>query len=507
MSDIVLQVEGISKKFPGVQALKDVSLSLHKGSVHAVCGENGAGKSTLMKILMGVEHPDAGTVSVEGTPVRIETPRQAIDIGISIIEQELSPIPDMTVAENIFLGREARTMRFFVDRRKMIQSATALLKRLHSAMDVTRRMKDLTVAEIQMVEIAKSLSYDFKILIMDEPTSALGDQDSKALFEVVKALQREGKAILYVSHRMNEIFELADTVTVFRDGALISTDPISEVNHDYLVRQMTGRKIEQQYVKENTPGNEEILRVNNISKTGKFHNVSLALRSGEILGLFGLLGSGRSDLCSTIFGFYRPDDGEIRINDKPVVLKSPAHAIEQGIAYITADRKTSGLVLTESVLHNLTLPSIRAASPRLLINKTIEERRAREAITQFNVKTPSLNQTVRLLSGGNQQKVVLGKWILTDPKVLILNEPTRGIDVGAKREIYQLMSDFAKSGYGIIMVSSELPEMLAMSDRIGVMYKGELVHTFEQNEASDSSLMSVASWGTPPVGAASSGPA
>lgn len=507
MSDIVLQVEGISKKFPGVQALKDVSLSLHKGSVHAVCGENGAGKSTLMKILMGVEHPDAGTVSVEGTPVRIETPRQAIDIGISIIEQELSPIPDMTVAENIFLGREARTMRFFVDRRKMIQSATALLKRLHSAMDVTRRMKDLTVAEIQMVEIAKSLSYDFKILIMDEPTSALGDQDSKALFEVVKALQREGKAILYVSHRMNEIFELADTVTVFRDGALISTDPISEVNHDYLVRQMTGRKIEQQYVKENTPGNEEILRVNNLSKTGKFHNVSLALRSGEILGLFGLLGSGRSDLCSTIFGFYRPDDGEIRINDKPVVLKSPAHAIEQGIAYITADRKTSGLVLTESVLHNLTLPSIRAASPRLLINKTIEERRAREAITQFNVKTPSLNQTVRLLSGGNQQKVVLGKWILTDPKVLILNEPTRGIDVGAKREIYQLMSDFAKSGYGIIMVSSELPEMLAMSDRIGVMYKGELVHTFEQNEASDSSLMSVASWGTPPVGAASSGPA
>ena len=492
MSDILLSLKNIHKRFYEVYALKGVDFELRRGSVHALCGENGAGKSTLMKILMGEYKMDEGEMLLKGKKVKFDVPKHALDAGIAIIEQELTPVPDMTIAENIFLGREP-VRGCFIDYRKMNEMAVAALEKISVTLDPSRKMKTLSVAEVQLVEIAKALSYDSEVLIMDEPTSALGDRETDVLFSIIYDLQKAGKGIVYISHRMREIYAIADTITVLRDGEYICTKPAKELPQDELVQQMISRKLEGQFVKENVPQDEVLLSVKNMTKKGVYNDIGFDLRKGEILGIFGLVGSGRSEFLSGLFGVDGRDSGEIFIEGREVANKTPIDSINNNFAFVTEDRKSTGLVLVSPVKENISITDIRKFSSDFFVNRKKEALNVNKMVDFFKIKASSTQQIVQNLSGGNQQKVVQGRWFLSKPQVLLLDEPTRGIDIGAKRELYKFMSDFVSEGNSIIMVSSELPEVLGMSDRIIVFKNGGISGELCRSEADEGKLMKMTS--------------
>ncbi|WP_323132693.1 sugar ABC transporter ATP-binding protein [Candidatus Epulonipiscium viviparus] len=493
---ICLKMLDITKEYPGVKALKGVQFKLRKGSVHALMGENGAGKSTLMKILCGVETPTEGKIILDGKEVVITDVKTGIDLGISMIHQELSPVLEMTVAENIFLGREiTKGFPKRVDHKTMNQHAKTLLKtQVGIDLDPTRKMKQLSVAQMQMVEIVKAISQQANIIIMDEPTSSITELEVKKLFALIRKLTAEGRSIIYISHKMEEIFQISDEITVFRDGEYIGTDLSANLNDAKLIKMMVGRELNEIYPKEEIPLTDVILQTKNLSKAGKFQDISFSLKRGEILGFAGLVGAGRTELAEAIFGFCPADSGEILINDNLTIINSPADAIKHKIAFISEDRKQIGLNLIASIKDNITLANLeKYCAASIVINKRLERQITKEYSKKLNIKMTSIDMAVSKLSGGNQQKVILAKWISCNPDIIILDEPTRGIDIGAKAEIYKIMVELAKEGKAIIMITSELPEAIGMSDRIIVLANGKATGVFNRDEFDQEKILMCAS--------------
>lgn len=484
----ILRMENISKSFPGVKALDDVSLKAYEGEVMALLGENGAGKSTLMKILSGVYTKDTGKILLDGEEINVLNPRDAAEKGIAIIHQELNLIPNLTVYENIFLGREKVNSYRVLKKDYMIDESKKLLERLRVDIDPTLRVNEISIAKQQMVEIARALSLNASVIVMDEPTDTLTDKEVDSLFDVIRELKTENKAIVYISHRLKEVFEICDRATVLRDGKLIDERMISDLDEDEIIKLMVGRTLDEQFPYLMTQVSENVLEVINL--TNKYvKNISFSLKKGEVLGISGLVGAGRSELGKTIFGLYPIDEGEIFLEGKKVEFKSPKEAIENGIMYVSEDRKSEGLVLSMDVKSNITLSSLDKFKRAIGLDKKKEERVTQEYREKIKIKTPSLTQKVKNLSGGNQQKVAIAKSLLTEPKVLILDEPTRGIDVGAKREIYDLLNAIKKEGHCVIMISSEMPEILGMSDRIIVMHEGVIKGELTREEATSEKIM------------------
>ena len=489
----VLEAEGITKRYPGVVALDGVEIRIRPGTVHALMGENGAGKSTLMKILAGNIQPNEGEIRVKGQARRFHSPRDATDAGIAMIHQELLLVPDMTIAENIWLGREPRNRLGLVDHGELRRRTKALLDRVGIDFDPERRLGTLTVANQQMVEIAKAVSYDSDVLIMDEPTSAITDKEVDHLFKIIRQLKGEGKSIVYITHKMNEVFTIADEISVFRDGRYIATDRAENLDQNRLITLMVGRELSHMFPKGEAEIRGEILSVQDLALAGVFKNVSFALRQGEILGLAGLVGSGRTNVAETIFGVTPATAGEIRIDGKRVVVDSPKTAMEHGLALLTEDRKLSGCFLMHSVQENMQISSIRThTAPGGFVRQGALNTLCSEMKQVLRVKTPTLDETIGNLSGGNQQKALIARCLMINPRVLILDEPTRGIDVGAKAEIHKLISDLAAKGMAIIMISSEMPEILGMSDRIMVMHEGHVSGFLERSEATQEKIMALA---------------
>ena len=489
----LLEVTGLQKAFGGVAALIDGSFTLKAGSVHALCGGNGAGKSTFLKIVMGIYQRDTGTIRIRGQKVSFSEPSEALDAGISIIEQELSPVPGMTIAENIYLGREPVNRLGRVDFATMNKAAKQLLSELGFDVPVTTQMYELTVAQIQLVEIAKALSRDADIIIMDEPTSAVGEKEAANLFAVIGRLKVRGKGIIYVTHRLSEVFDIADTYTVFRDGSFVATGDMADIDRNGLIRMIVGRELTEEFVKTNVPGERTVLHLQGLTRPGRLSDISFDLKAGEILGLYGLMGAGRTEILSCLFGLDIEWTGSLEIDGQPTVVDNVRAAMRAGLSLVTEDRKRSGLVMNASVLNNLSLAVLPQLSPTLnVVNTRLELALGREAVAKFGIKTASEQLSVSSLSGGNQQKVVMGKWHLTKPKVMLLDEPTRGVDVGAKREIYALMSEFAGAGGAIVMVSSEADEVLGMSDRIIVIRKGCISGVLDRKSANAPALLNLA---------------
>jgi len=487
----LLQVRGVKKAFPGVQALVGVDFNVRAGEVHAIVGENGAGKSTLMKLLAGIYQPDAGSLVLGGETVRIENPRQAMALGIGMIHQELNLAPNLSVAENIFLGR-APTRAGLVDWRQLEVQTRALLDRLGIELDSRSTVEDLSVARQQMVEIAKALSLDARVIIMDEPTSALTERETATLFQIIGRLKAEGVAVVYISHRLEEIFRIADRVTVLRDGRLIGCSKVAATTPAQLINQMVGRELTALFPKQQVEIGQPVLEVRHLARRGVLHDISFVLRRREILGLAGLVGAGRTELVRALFGADAHDAGEILIDGKPVTIRNPRDAIRLGMGFVTEDRKLHGLVLGMSVRENATLANLRELSRFGWMDFRRERRVATEFVRQLDIRTSGVEQEVMNLSGGNQQKVVLAKWLAIHPRILILDEPTRGIDVGAKAEVHALMSRLAASGVSIVMISSELPEILGMSDRILVIRQGRINAEFTRQEASQEKILAAA---------------
>lgn len=488
----LLLMRGISKSFPGVQALQDVALEVRAGEVHALVGENGAGKSTLMRILVGVHQRDAGEILLRGRTVEIPSPIHARTLGISIIHQELNQVPALSVAENIFLGREPRRGPGFVDYVEMYDRAGELLQELGLPIDPHRKVGSLTVAEQQLVEIAKALSVEADLLIMDEATAALTVKEIERLFQFIRDLRARGVGIIYITHRLEEIFRIADRVTVLRDGRYVATYPIGEVTMDDLIRLMVGRHLDEKFPKEAVPRGEPVLEVRGLTTEGLFEDVTLTLHRGEIVGIAGLVGSGKTHVAHAIFGATPIDAGEIWLEGRPVTIRSPQDAIAHGIGLVTEDRKRLGLVLGMNVRDNITLPVLPELARAGFVNRSREDDLVQEAVQELDMAVASPEQLVRQLSGGTQQKVVVAKWLQTHAKVLLLGEPTRGIDVGAKVEMYRLMVALAGRGVGILMISSELPEILGMSDRILVMHEGRITGVFTREQASQEAILASA---------------
>jgi len=501
MSKPFLQMRHISKSFPGVKALDDVRLDVNRGEVHALLGENGAGKSTLMKVLSGAHQPDEGEILIDGRPVSFANTREAEQEGIAIIYQELNLIPQMTVAENIFLGREPKTRLGLVDYNKMRTGAKRELDQLDANISPNAQVSTLRVGEQQLVEIAKALSLRAKILIMDEPTSALSDAEIEKLFAVIKRLQRSGVSIIYISHKLEEIFAIAQRVTVMRDGRYIGTKIVSESDSTELINMMVGRNLDDLFPKEKVAQGDEILRVEHLSvkhpslpDRNVLYDINLSLHKGEILGIAGLMGAGRTELLMTLFGAPPGPviQGDFFVKNNKVRIHSPVDAIRHRFALVTEDRKMQGLFLQLSVEVNISIASIKQAIRHWILRRRLERSMVQRYIEQLRIKVPDVAAAVETLSGGNQQKVILAKWMLTQPEILLLDDPTRGIDVGAKTEIYQLMNQFAAQGMGIILVSSELPEVLAMSDRILVLSQGRITGEFSREEATEQKIMAAA---------------
>ena len=490
--DNVLVMEHISKAFPGVQALSDVQLTVRRGSVHALMGENGAGKSTLMKVLIGMYIPEEGEITFEGKHVKIENTQQALRMGISMIHQELSPEPYMTVAENVFLGREPLGRFGLIDKKKMVADTKALLERLEINIDPNTVMRTLSVANTQMVEIAKAISYDSSLIIMDEPTSAITEREVAHLFKIIRTLREKGVAIIYITHKMDEVFQIADDITVFRDGRHIATVSAAQTDRNSLIAMMVGRELTNLFPKEDAPIGEVVLSVQGLTRPGVVEDVSFELRRGEILGLAGLMGAGRTEVIEGIFGIKPITAGVITIRGQQVTIRSPQDAIKHGLALLTEDRKLTGIMGVLSVRDNMMIASLRSYSKAGFLNKRIINETCAKEKTRLELKTPSMDQLIKLLSGGNQQKVLVSRWLLTVPDILILDEPTRGIDVGAKSEIHRLMSKLAQEGKAIIMISSEMPEILGMSDRVLVMHEGRVGGVFERKDATQETIMRAA---------------
>ncbi len=498
--DIILEAKGISKQFPGVKALDDVSLTLRRGRLTALLGENGAGKSTLMNIVAGVFPQDAGDVKLAGEVVNFSNPRQAHEAGITMIFQELNLVPNLSVAENIFLGREPLNRIGLIDAKAMNQQAAALLEKLDLAVEPTAPLGSLRVGQQQIVEIAKAISVEARVLIMDEPTSAITEHEIEVLFGIIENLKRQGVAIAYITHKFEELARIGDDAVVMRDGRLIATSPIKDLTHEAMVQMMVGREMKQRSDKARSEPGEEVLRLENVSlkhadRPGDFvlQDISLQVHRGEVIGIFGLMGAGRTELLETIFGLHpRASAGQIYVEGQPVTIHSPVDAIDYGLALAPEDRKSEGLILGMSVAENASLPSLPRLQRFGFLDQEAEGSLVGEAIERFRVKTPSQNQMIRNLSGGNQQKVILGKWLATHPKVLLLDEPTRGIDVGAKGEIYALIEELTADGLAVIVVSSELPEILALSDRIAVLCEGKQTALFDRTDANEEAIMNAA---------------
>ncbi len=496
--EYVLEMQGIVKVFPGVRALDGVNLRVRPGKVHVICGENGAGKSTLMKIINGTYVADEGTMIYKGQQIGPHTVTDTLKMGIAMIYQELNPIAEMTIAENIWLGREPRK-GMFVDYAKMYADTQELLDRLDIPYNAHQKMYELSIAGHQLVEITKAISVNASVIIMDEPSSAIGDEEIEILFKQIFALREQGVAILYITHKMDEIFRIADEITIIRDGQWIETGPAGDYNPDKLVARMVGREITNVFPKDTTvPIGDVVLDVKNLTQVkedgGRFRNISFQLRKGEILGFAGLVGAGRSEVMRAIFGLDPISSGTVTLDGKEMHVKNTRDAINQGLAMVNEDRRTYGLVLGRSIHHNASLVNLKKYTRGLINDKAItaDVQKMRELL---QIKIANEDVEAATLSGGNQQKVVLAKWLVGDVKVMILDEPTRGIDVGAKSEIHKLMTNFAREGMGIIMISSELPEILGMSDRVVVMQEGIIQGILDRSEATQESVMKLATRG------------
>jgi inositol transport system ATP-binding protein len=474
-----VEVHGVRKAFPGVVALDDVSMQVRAGTVHALMGENGAGKSTLMKIIAGLDRPDAGRVTLRGRT--------------AMIHQELNLMPSMTVAENIWIGREPLTRMGLIDHRALERRTFELLAGLNIDIHPDERISDLTIAGRQMVEIARAVSHDSEILIMDEPTSTLSEREVDQLFRIIADLKTRGRAVIYITHKINEVFRIADEVSVLRDGRMVGSDSVERVDRDLLITLMVGRALTQLFPKHNIPTDRVTLSVKELSLNGIFSDISFDVRAGEIFGIAGLVGSRRTEVAETIFGLRRATSGEIRIDGVPITVDSPATAIDRGMAFLTEDRRLNGLFLPLSVQDNM---EVTALNGRFINKGFVRQRKIRAACSAMadalRVKTPDLFELVRNLSGGNQQKVLVARWLLTSPRILILDEPTRGIDVGAKADIHRLISNLAAEGAAVVLISSEMPEILGMSDRVMVMRAGRRAGILDRRDANQVDLMRLA---------------
>lgn len=489
---IVLSLRGITKSFPGVKALDGIYLDFYEGEVHSLCGENGAGKSTLMKILSGVYSLDQGEIYIDGRKETIRNPQDALSKGQSIIFQEFNLVDALSIAENIFMGRLSNKSGTWVNWKQLNEEAKKLMLRVGYDIDPSTLVRDLSVAEKQMVEIAKALSYHSRVIIMDEPSAALTSNEVDKLMKIIRDLRKDNVTVIYISHKLEEVMEISDRVSVMRDGKIISTNEAGELNRDRIVEHMVGRTVDQEYPKRPTaPGSdaEVVLEVKGLTRKGVFENISFQLRKGEILGFAGLVGSGRTEIVRAIFGADKLGGGEVILNGQPVFLKNPGKAIRSGLALLTEDRKHQGLHLDMPLSKNVSCANLRTLTKRGFLNRSAEKRVCEEYIQKLSIKTPSSEQKALNLSGGNQQKVVLAKWLFANSNIIILDEPTRGIDVGAKMEIYNLMNRLIEEGKSIIMISSELPELMAMSDRVIVVYEGRLKGTLTGDEIRAETIM------------------
>jgi ribose transport system ATP-binding protein len=491
---ILLKLEGIGKSFPGVRALHNVHMEVRRGEVHALVGENGAGKSTLMKILSGAYARDAGEIYWEDRPIVIHNPREAQDLGIGIIYQEFNLVSQLSIAENVWIGREPFRNRALqlIDWKEMRRRTQMLLDELHLPLDPKRPVAGLGVAQQQMVEIAKALSLDARLLIMDEPTSALTDTEINQLFSLIRRLKARGVSVVFISHHLEEVFEICGRATVLRDGEYIDTVDLAAVTKDDIIRLMVGRSLDQQYPKVMALRGEEALRVEGLNREGVLHDITFAAYTGEILGIAGLVGAGRTELMRAVFGADPINSGKIYIFGKETAVKSPQMAIRAGVGLLPEDRKQQGLVLILSVIHNMSMASLERLTSNLLLRLSDERRQAADFVEKLRIVTPGVNQQVQYLSGGNQQKVVLAKWLASQSRVLIFDEPTRGIDVGAKVEVYNLMNTLVENGVAVVMVSSEMPELLGMSDRILVMHEGRIAAELSRAEATQERVLAAA---------------
>ena len=488
---------GIDKSFSGTQVLTNVDIEIKHGEIHALMGENGAGKSTLVKVLTGIHPRDNGVVKLEGKEVTFTNPKEAEEKGIIVIHQELNIIPHLTVAENMYLGKELTYGKTGILNTKAMKKQTVQsLKRLGvTNIHPDETAGNLSVGQQQMVEIARSIATDAKLIVMDEPTAALTDREIKSLFKVIDSLKAQGVSIIYISHRMEEIFHICDRITILRDGQYIGTENIAETSFEEIVKMMVGRQLGEQFPERDHPVGDVIFEVSNLERAGYFKDISFNIKKGEILGVAGLMGAGRSEVMEVIFGFHKKDSGSIKLNGKDLMIKHPRDAVKAGIGFITEDRKSKGLVIDASIRENIALTNLKAISSGGIISNSMENKMVVELIKRLHVRTTGGGQEVKSLSGGNQQKVVIAKWLGINPTILILDEPTRGVDVGAKKEIYSIMNELTESGVAIIMISSELPEVLGVSDRIMVMHEGKITAFLNWDEADQERIMTAATGG------------
>ena len=490
--DIKLRISQIEKSFPGVKALDKIDFKVRKGSVHVLCGENGAGKSTLMKIINGIYQPDAGEIFIDEVPVKIQNPIQARNLGISMIFQEMNYVPEMTVEENLFLGNLPVDKLGRVDWKLVRTKTVELLEQENLPYKPDLQLKYLTVSDIQMLEIIKAISYKSEIIIMDEPTSAITQKEVEILFKKIRVLKERGVSIIYISHKLDEIFQIADEITVFRDGTVIESKPVEAWDIESVITTMVGRKLQNNYPKEDLPTGNNILEVENLNSTGIYHDVNFEVKEGEILGFAGLMGAGRTEVMRSLFGLDPITSGKIKIKGKPVSVRNVQDSIKNGMVMLSEDRRRYGIIPMRSVKENCTLSSLEKVFYKGHLHANKETTVVNEMFDRMKVKTPSLETKIESLSGGNQQKVLLAKWMLRNPEILILDEPTRGIDVGAKYEIYRLMTELAKDHKAVIMISSELPELIGMCDRICVMSKGTITGVINREGFSQELIMKYA---------------
>lgn len=490
-----IEMKGIEKSFGTNQVLKNAGFLLQDGEVHALMGENGAGKSTLMKILTGVYTKDAGNIFVDEQEVVYQNPQEAEKAGIVFIYQELNVLFDLTVEENLFMGKELTKGFGICDKKRMRAKAREIMDRMGVRIPVTAQMSELSVGQQQMVEICKALLADAKVLIMDEPTAALTQSETEILFDVIRSLRQKGVSIIYISHRMEEIFELCDRITVLRDGSYIDTKYIKDICMDDIVQMMIGRTIGERFPKRNAQIGKEVLRVEGLTCGRMFENISFGVRAGEVLGFSGLMGAGRTEIMHAIFGNISLESGKIFIEGKEITIKNPRQAIAAGIGFITEDRKSEGLLLEKSIEENIVIANLKKVSQKAVLSKEEQTKLVKNGIKEFRIKCFGPEHECRNLSGGNQQKVILAKWVYTEPKILILDEPTRGVDIAAKKEIYTVINEMAEKGVAILLVSSELPEVLGMSDRIAVVHEGKITGIIDVAEADQAKVMTLATGG------------
>ncbi|WP_257351104.1 sugar ABC transporter ATP-binding protein [Pseudalkalibacillus decolorationis] len=492
----IVEMKNIHKSFFHVEVLKGVDFSLYPGEIHALMGENGAGKSTLMKILTGIHKSDEGEIDYKGEKVTYTSPKDAEKDGIAVIHQELNIIPYLSVAENMFLGKELKHGPFgLLKNKEMNKKSQEYLNRLGITIDSIKPAGELSVGQQQMIEIARAIAADTEVLIMDEPTAALTDREIDTLFKVMNQLRKDGVAIIYISHRMEEIFKICDRITVLRDGQSIGTKETLTTDFEEIVKMMVGRELGERFPKRTSTIGENRFVVDNLSHEGIFENITFNVRKGEILGVAGLMGAGRTEIMETIFGARKKSGGRISLDGKELTIRKPHHAIKAGIGFITEDRKDEGLILGLSVRENLVIPNLKTFSKTGIVKEKKEKQWTEEMILKLRIKTSGPEQEVKSLSGGNQQKVVFGKWLGIEPKLLILDEPTRGVDVGAKKEIYSIMNELTERGFSIIMVSSELPEILGMSDRVMVIHEGKVTAIIDREDANQEKIMEAATGG------------